>query len=83
LPYRKRSLKLGLQPPAGGFLPRITLKSVAWWVKHHRRLVQFGFLALAVINTYFAYIVWPQSHLLGLASGAIALLLLIAVVFAS
>src|ERR1051326_8460623 len=62
LPYPKRSPKLRLQPAAAGFLPRITLKSVADWVKRHRRLIQLGFLALAVINTYFASIVWPQSH---------------------
>jgi branched-subunit amino acid transport protein AzlD len=52
-------------------------------VEHHRRTVQLGFLLLATINTYSAYIVWPQSHVLGLASGTIAVVLLVAAVFAT
>jgi hypothetical protein len=80
---RKKSRKSAFWPSATGHLPEIMLKSVAEWVEHHPRLVQSGFFLLAVINTYFSYIVWPQSHLLGLANGAIAVILFAAVIVAT
>jgi hypothetical protein len=66
-----------------GHLTETTLKSVAEWMGHHPRLVQSGFLLLAVINTYFSYMVWSQSHLLGLANGTIAVILFAAVIVAT
>jgi len=52
---------------------------VAEWVEHHRRLVQLTFLLLGIINGYLGYVTWPQSHLLGLANGTIAVILFAAV----
>jgi len=79
LHYPKKSRKPGVWSSAPYHLPKITLTSVAEWVEHHRRLVQLTFLLLGIINGYLGYVTWPQSHLLGLANGTIAVILFAAV----
>jgi hypothetical protein len=56
------------------------LKSVAEWIERHRRVVRIVFLLLATLNTYFASIVWPDSHMLALSSATIAVVLLAAAI---